>query len=1023
MLYRMPPSARFFVVASLAAVPLQAAPEWPDVQPVLAESCYDCHSAAKTKGGVDLKSLADNPAVEGNYALWEKVREVVAKGEMPPEDETALSAAEKQSVLGWVTHSLDAVAAANAGDPGPVTLRRLTNAEFDYTIRDLTGRDYGLAKEFMPDGGGGEGFSNTGDVLFVNPAQLDKYLAAARKLADHVTVMPGTGLRFHEQRVGLRGPAQVRGQADQALYVWYQKAAGPHLPTDSDDLREADYLLACWKWKHRALTGAASLDELARQAKLSTAFLENWWRVLNNEKTASRYLDLTRVPWRNLPAPEAAKPKEVPSAVLAGVQAIQKQRRSWYEVAKAGNSSVQRRQQDADGLRSYRLSLPIQGQRQVHVVIGAAGDGGAGDYVQISGLSFRLKGKNHEYVPWTLSQRDADKKALKEIEAGKPAPQGLDAAALKKRIAGAEAALAFFGKNPLGKAIPATTLAAKAPRVITLPLPEGATEVFGSGKLDLQSPEANESSVQWTLRTGAAPDAAQILPGVLTVWKRQTPKANATMSDFGRMKTAFPDIYDRRMEEVARNHTRGNSELGVYYFSDSQLGELISPKEYLLLKDMQTDWSFAGPDRLPPKLAAEWDARVIQHLQTFASLAWRRPTSDEEKKQFEDLFRAGLSQDLDRESAAREVLVRVLVSPNFLYKTEVGAMAAAATEAAPKEVALNAWELASRLSYFLWSSKPDAALRAAAADGSLLKPEVLAAQTQRMMQDAKAEALAKEFAGQWLEFAGFATHNAVDAKKFPEFTPELRRDLTRETTHFFTHLIRQNRPVREIVGADYTFLNERLAKHYGVPGVTGEDFRQVSVAAQHRGGLLGQGSVLTKTSRSHRTSPVLRGNWLLQAVLGTPVPPPPADVPELKEHGPKPATVREMLEKHRAAKACSSCHDRIDPLGFALENFDAIGRYRDKDEAGLPLDTSGQVKGGAKFSGIEGLRSYLATQEAQFTNHFCRKLLGYALGRQVLPTDKALITTMKADLKKDEGHFSAPILAVVQSRQFRNKRL
>ena len=291
-----------------------------------------------------------------------------------------------------------------------------------------------------------------------------------------------------------------------------------------------------------------------------------------------------------------------------------------------------------------------------------------------------------------------------------------------------------------------------------------------------------------------------------------------------------------------------------------------------------------------------------------------------------------------------------------------------------------------------------------------------------MLRDRKATALAAEFAGQWLEFKGFANHSAVDDKKFPQFTPELRRDMDRETHAFFTHLIREDRPVHEILTADYTFLNERLAKHYGLPGVTGEELVKVSVSGKQRGGLLGQGSLLTKTSRSHRTSPVLRGNWLLQAVLGTPVPPPPSDVPELKEHGPKPATVREMLEQHRASKSCSGCHDRIDPLGFALENFDPIGRWREQDEAGLPLDVSAQVKGGQPFSGFEGLRAYLKTQQSQFARHFSRKLLGYALGRQVLPTDKALLQEMQAVAARDDGRFADAILRVVESRQFLQKR-
>ncbi|MDZ4287839.1 MAG: DUF1592 domain-containing protein [Prosthecobacter sp.] len=1009
---------------SLAAGSLQAAPEWKGVQPVLVETCYDCHNATKMKGGVDLKSLATNPGVEEHYALWDKVREVVAKGEMPPEDETPLSAAEKQQVLGWLTQALDTVATTNAGDPGPVTLRRLTNAEYDYTIRDLTGRDYGLAREFMPDGGGGEGFSNTGDVLFVNPAQLDKYLAAARKLVDQATIMPGTGVVFHAQRVGLRGPQQLRGQAEQALYVWYQKAVEKALPNNEEDLREADYMLACWKWKHHGLTGAASLSQLAKEAKLSEIFLQNWWNLLNDERIVSRYLDLTRLPWRALPAPDAANPKAAPAVVLAELKKIQAQRFSWYMSPKKNREgNVQRRQQDADGLRSYPVRAQVSGQRRIHVVVGDTGDGNAGDYVQFKGLSLRLQRKSYEYAPWMRSRRDADQKALKEIESGKPAPAGLDVAALKARIAEADKTLAMFGIDPLGKSISADVLAVKAPGVITLPLPEGVSEVFGSGKLDLQSPDADKATAQWTLALGTPPNPSRIIPGVLTVWKIQTPTARETMGDFGRMKAAFPDSYDRRLEEVARNYTRRSAGPGVYYFSDEQLATILSPAAKEHFRQLKEDWGYVAPNHLSKEQSESYNQLMRKHLQSFAARAWRRPLEAAEAQQLAALYDAGIKGDLDRESAARQVLVRVLVSPNFLHKMEMAPALTGAGENAPADHPLSSWELASRLSYFLWSSMPDEQLRQAAANGSLLKPEVLTTQVKRMMSDPKAEALAREFLGQWLEFAGFGTYSAVDAKKFPQFTPDLRQDLARETTLFFTHLVREDRPVREIIGADYTYLNERLAKHYGVPGVTGEDFRKVSVSAQHRGGLLGQGSVLIKTSRSHRTSPVLRGNWLLQAVLGTPVPPPPADVPELKEHGPKPATVREMLEQHRASKACASCHDRIDPLGFALENFDAIGRYRDKDEAGLPLDTSGQVKDGTKFSGFEGLRSYLATQETQFTNHFCRKLLGYALGRQVLPTDKALTEKMKADLKKDEGRLSAPILAIVQSRQFLNKRL
>jgi hypothetical protein len=1015
-----------FAVALQATVATAAAPNWQAIQPVFDESCYDCHKGTDPKGGVNLKALAADPTVAAQYALWEKVREVVKDGSMPPKDETALSAQEKSQLLGWVTHALDEVATANAGDPGPVTLRRLTNAEYDYTIRDLTGIDYNLGREFLPDGGGGEGFSNTGDVLFVNPQQLDKYLAAARKLVDQATVLPGTGVRFHPQRVGPRGPEQLRGQAEQALYVWYQKAVEKDLPNDEQPLREADYMLACWKWKFREQTGATSLTQLAKEGNLSEFFLQNWWDILNDEKIASRYLDLTRLPWRALPGPDVAKPKAVPAAVRAEIENLQAQRISWYRPpGKNKEGNVQRRQQDADGLRPYPLRTPIEGQRQVHVVVGDIGDGNAGDYVQISGLTMRLGKKSEAYVPFMKKRRESDQKTLKEIESGKPTSAGVNVAILKARIAESDAALAPFGKHPLGKAIAAEVLAVQAPRVITLPLPEGVSEVYGSGKLDQQNADADKATAQWTLTVGIPPDPAKIIPGVLTVWKIQTQAARATMGDFGRMKSVFPDSYERRLEEVARNYNRGGKGPGVYYFSDDQLATLLKPEAKEHMRQLKEDWSYVGPKNVSKERSVSYDVLLRKHLLNFAERAWRRPLDEVERRQLAALYDAGVKAGLDRESSGRQVIVRVLVSPNFLYKMEMAPSQPVVEtgEKEPIDHPLNAWELASRLSYFLWSSMPDDQLRQVAANGTLLKPEVLTAQVKRMMADPKAEAMAKEFMGQWLEFAGFATHSAVDAKKFPQFTPDLRRDLTRETTLFFTHLVREDRPVQEIISADYTYLNERLAKHYGVPGITGEAFQKVSVSAQHRGGLLGQGSVLIKTSRSHRTSPVMRGNWLLQAVLGTPVPPPPSNVPELKEHGEKPATVREMLQQHRASTACSSCHDRIDPLGFALENFDAIGRFRDKDESGLLLDTSGQVKDGTKFVGIDGLRTYLGTQNAQFTHHFCRKLVGFSLGRQVLPTDKALLEKMKADLKANNGRLSAAVLAIVNSRQFLNKRL
>ncbi len=1016
------------VLSGWIALSLSAAesPTWGTLRPMLEERCYDCHGGIKTKGGVDLKKLDTNPSVLNEYALWEKVKEVVSNGEMPPKKEEPLKAGEKASLLSWVSQSLDQAANVNAGDPGPVTMRRLTNAEYDYTLRDLTGIDYGLAREFPADGGGGEGFSNTGDVLFVSPALLNKYLAAARKITEMASILPGTGIEFHEQRIGMRGYEQLKAQAEQSLYIWYQHKAEPHLPKDEDDLREADYMLACWKWKHHEQMGAASLEQLAKDMNLSAAFLQNWWNLLNNDQPKSRFLDLTRVPWRELPAPDAASPKTVPNAVTAQLGEIQDQRKIWYfkDPKKRGSGHIQRQQQDADGIRPYDISAEVMGQKEVHVCIGDDGDGNKGDIALVTQLQVQIGKQTIPYTSYLRKRVKEDREALEKLKvlaaALNPKPV-LTAEQLTKRIAEAEAVLAKFGKHPLNTPVDADTLAIAAPQVITLPLPEGAYRFKATCRLDLNHPDIDAATIQWKLATGTPPDVTKIMPGVITVWKINSTAHRETMRDFAMMKQAFPDEYVRRLEEISRNAQRGPSRLSVYYFSDEQLTTLLSAKEQQELKDMKADWAYLAPPKLNPKQAAEVDQLMRTHLHDFARKAWRRPLQAEETAKLDALYADGLAKELDRESAAREVLVLILISPNFLFKAET--LPVLATAPSPgADHPLSATELASRLSYFLWSSLPDEALLKVVEDGNLLKPDVLNAQVKRLMSDPKAEAMAKEFMGQWLAFDGFANHNGVDEKKFPQFTADLRSDFYQETVSFFTHLIREDRPVTDITTGDYTFLNDRLATFYQIAGVQGSEFRQVSVSTSHRGGLLGMGSLLTKTSRPHRTSPVLRGNWLLQTVLGVVVPPPPPNVPELKEHGEKPATVRDMLEQHRADQACSVCHDRIDPLGFALESFDPIGRFRTQDEAGLKIDDSGSLKDGTKFAGLDGLRTFLKSRDSQFTAHFCRKLLGYALGRQVLPTDKALLAKMQDEMKANGHKISAAILTLVNSRQFLNRR-
>jgi hypothetical protein len=1014
---------------------LAAAPEWNTIQPLIKARCYECHGEKKTKGDVDLKKLESDPMVGAEFALWEKVKDSVTEGEMPPPKAHQLEAVERSKLLVWVTQAIDEAALAQAGDPGPVTMRRLTNAEYDATIRDLTGVDFGFGKEFAPDGGGGEGFANTGDVLFLSAQALEKYLGAARKIADSATVMPGTGIRFVDHRVGIRGPDQVKAQAEQGLYVWYQKKAAPHLPKDDEDLREADYMLACWKWKHRELTGAESLAQLAKEMKLHQAFLENWWNLLNNTEPKSRFLDLTRIPWRELPGPDSANPQEAPAIVKKKLAQLDAERKIWYykDPAKPGSGHVQRQQQDADGIRPYSIGVVCEGQKSVHLCIGDDGDGNKGDIVLVSQMQFKLGKQSISYVDFLRKQLKHDREVfgpakdahLETVEVGGPyGIKKLKLDELGRRIDEAEAFLAKLGQHPLGTHVEPDTLVIAAPRVVTLPVPDGAHDFKVTCKLDITTPDAELATVQWKLTTGPPPDVSKIMPGVLTVWKINTQAHHQTMHDFEQMRLAFPDEYVRRLEEVARNLNRGKPGFGVYYYSDEQLAAILGEDERREIEQMKKDWGYTAPGAgLDQKRGGEFDQCVRDHLRHFAKIAWRRPLADEENKNLDALYADGRARELDRESAAREVIVRILVSPNFLFKAEtLPAIANETGDRSGTDVPLSAWEIASRMSYFIWSSMPDHELRQAAADGSLLNSVVRATQARRMLHDPKAMALAKEFFGQWFDFNTFASHTGVDDKLFPQFTPVLRQDLFEESVKFFSHLVREDRPVSEITGADYTFLNERLAKHYGIPDVAGGDMRLVKVDSFHRGGLLGMGSVLTKTSRPHRTSPVVRGNWLLQQVMGVAVPPPPPNVPKLNENGLKPTSMREMLSQHRADKACAVCHDRIDPLGFALENFDPIGRFVAQDENGTRIDDSAQYKDGTRFAGIDGLRQFLHDRQPLLDAQLCRKLTGYALGRQTLPTDKPLMKKMQEDLKGEGGKFSAGVVDIVNSRQFLNRR-
>jgi mono/diheme cytochrome c family protein len=403
--------------------------------------------------------------------------------------------------------------------------------------------------------------------------------------------------------------------------------------------------------------------------------------------------------------------------------------------------------------------------------------------------------------------------------------------------------------------------------------------------------------------------------------------------------------------------------------------------------------------------------RVIEPL---VRRAYRQNTSEADLAPLMEFYQAGRSEGTF-DTGIQRALQAILSSPRFVFRAERDPVNARPGSVHP----VSDIELASRLSFFLWSSIPNDALLAVASQGSLAKPDVLARQVRRMLADPKAQALTKNFAGQWLHLRNVQSV-LPNSDEFPDFDDSLRQSLLRETEMLVESVIREDRNVTDLLTADYTFLNERLARHYGIPNIYGSHFRRVALTGDSRRGMLGHGSILALTSHAERTSPVVRGKWVLENILGTPPPPPPPEVPSLMENQPgeKPRTLRERMAQHRANPTCAGCHKLMDPIGFALENFDAVGAWR-TNEAGGPIDASAELPDGTAVSGAASLRSALVKRPDVFVTTMTEKMLTYAIGRGLTYRDMPAVRAIVRDAAGQQYRFSAVVLGIVNSAPFR----
>ena len=628
----------------------------------------------------------------------------------------------------------------------------------------------------------------------------------------------------------------------------------------------------------------------------------------------------------------------------------------------------------------------------------------------------------------------------------------------------------LFGKHPKGGKVGASSLCVQAPSVITVRLPvefAEACDFVATASVDKNN--GIETSVQMVVLTNkpatlslAAGTARE--QGSKSTWsdgerpvisdspilvKNGSPARKRLEASFDSFRQLFPAAlcYTKivPVDEVVTLtlYYREDENLRRLMLDDSQSAELdrlwaelhyISQSPLKLVDGFEQLWQFATQDadpsafeplREPIKQRAEEFKKHLLDTQPshlvaalkFAESAYRRPLTELEKDDLNGLYRKLRDQEIPHDQSIRLTLARVLVTPSFLYRAE---------KPIPgnKPGLINNYELATRLSYFLWSSAPDAELRLAAANGTLSNPAVLTAQTRRMLRDPRVRRLATEFACAWLHIYDFESLDEKSERHFPTFS-KLRGAMYEESIQFFTDLFQKDASVLSIFNADHTFLNEALAQHYGIPGVKGAEWRRVDgVKKQGRGGILAMSATLAKQSGASRTSPILRGNWVAEVLLGDRLPRPPKDVPVLPEdESTEKLSVRQLVEKHSNDPLCAGCHKRIDGYGFALEAYDAIGRLRSKDLGDRPVETRTKVFDGTTVDDAQGLLDYLLTKKRpEVLSQFNRKLLGYSLGRSVMLSDRMLLNEMQRKLESRNYQFSAAVETIVNSRQFREIR-
>jgi hypothetical protein len=1069
------------------------------------ERCFACHNGKSAAAGINLEALTSPPAVGEAFQQWEKVTAVLTERRMPPKGLPQPSEEQRTGALTWIDTQLKSYIAAHEGDPGRVTVRRLTSGEYAYSIQDLTGLDIRTGVDPSSDAVGGEGFSNFGDVQFMQDANLERYLQAAKLVADHAVLGAGPLEFFADPgKTGFELSAIDRIRQIYSKYGFRTVSGEGGRPYGLDKYGRALY--AAWHYRHRAALGEArlTLAQLAQREGLAARLTQHIWTVMNNPGLGFPSSEIS-ARWQKMspPGPDRGASTDRARREAEAIQQFLVTWPSWLfargDLAAGGagdESPLEFSPRTLKASPTHRLTFFRGGRPMGGGRFAPPPPGNVRLYVQVAPINPKATGD--QVVIWrnpTVGIRPFNPRPLPPKPAATPATAAASANTsaggierrgflppgprepLRKLLGEAESRRLNFGVSLDGTPVGPNDFVTTSSLSFEIPVPEGAftvdfqvdaelganrSHVFRLMISDREDGSTPRGRPTWGL-LGDMNSAGykQFYGGVMEFASILPPNSHGepTPADKDPIPEPFDNTYnvpehdefvvkvkylreDRFVmanlldaPERTRLNQAWNDLKASFEYHDNYLRLLAAKFGFDLKGKGVAQMDAAGLGALPEAmrpyvvpLRKDWEqvmaaqksgeAGHFNDCLEFASRAWRRPLTEREKTSLRAFYVQALAGEGEHRKAIRALIARILVSPAFLYRVEPAALTTTAAASSP----FTSREMAGRLSYFLWSSIPDDELRRAAAAGELSSPAGISRQVKRMLADPKARRFAVEFFGQWLGFYHFDEYKGVDTGRFPEFTSEVKSAMYDEAVSFFEYIVRQDRPARELVFADYTFLNQALAKHYGVQKEVAAQMQRVEGAGEfHRGGLVRLGAVLTATSAPLRTSPVKRGDWLLRRVIGTPVPPPPANAGTLpaddKNFGGM--TIKQRLAAHKRNATCAGCHTRIDPLGFPLERYDSVGRWRSQYADGKPIEDSDQLADRTTVQGVDGLLAYLKDREPQIRRTLSYKMAGYALGRTIQASDLPLIARMVD--AGPEATLARLVTEIATSRQFRQR--